>query len=199
MGLIERQVFSASEMVGCLEVGNSARTVGSTAMNAASSRSHAIFTITLEQRRGTDKSVGCFPPWSFLLSLACFILPVELCPFATILLSSHHHCMWGDWEPPLGKRAVVKPSETAGCFLKGWYRINESDLGSRMHTLIYKATRMEWCCVSKLIFTHSNTVLHVLHAFFQGGLRCFEITSCGSGWFREAKENQSGGRSFKRR
>lgn len=57
MGLTERQVVSASEMVGCLELGNSARTVGSTAMNAASSRSHAIFTITLEQRRGTDKSV----------------------------------------------------------------------------------------------------------------------------------------------
>ncbi|XP_070773569.1 kinesin family member 4 isoform X2 [Enoplosus armatus] len=55
VGLTERQVFSAHEMVGCLEVGNSARTVGSTAMNAASSRSHAIFTITLEQRRGTDK------------------------------------------------------------------------------------------------------------------------------------------------
>uniref|UniRef100_A0A3Q3VZ09 Kinesin motor domain-containing protein n=1 Tax=Mola mola TaxID=94237 RepID=A0A3Q3VZ09_MOLML len=56
VGLTERQVFSASEMVGCLELGNSARTVGSTAMNAASSRSHAIFTITLEQRRGTDKA-----------------------------------------------------------------------------------------------------------------------------------------------
>lgn len=55
VGLTERQVFSAYEMVGCLELGNSARTVGSTAMNAASSRSHAIFTITLEQRRGTDK------------------------------------------------------------------------------------------------------------------------------------------------
>ncbi|XP_044078155.1 kinesin family member 4 isoform X2 [Siniperca chuatsi] len=55
VGLTERQVFSAHEMVGCLELGNSARTVGSTAMNAASSRSHAIFTITLEQRRGTDK------------------------------------------------------------------------------------------------------------------------------------------------
>uniref|UniRef100_A0A7N6BS51 Kinesin motor domain-containing protein n=1 Tax=Anabas testudineus TaxID=64144 RepID=A0A7N6BS51_ANATE len=55
VGLTERQVFSANEMVGCLELGNSARTVGSTAMNAASSRSHAIFTITLEQRRGTDK------------------------------------------------------------------------------------------------------------------------------------------------
>ncbi|KAA8587196.1 hypothetical protein FQN60_001032 [Etheostoma spectabile] len=55
VGLTERQVFSAQEMVGCLEIGNSARTVGSTAMNAASSRSHAIFTITLEQRRGKDK------------------------------------------------------------------------------------------------------------------------------------------------
>ncbi|KAM4726613.1 kinesin family member 4 [Anableps anableps] len=55
VGLTERQVFSAPEMVGCLELGNSARTVGSTAMNAASSRSHAIFTITLEQRRGSDK------------------------------------------------------------------------------------------------------------------------------------------------
>ncbi|KAJ7996788.1 hypothetical protein DPEC_G00240660 [Dallia pectoralis] len=56
IGLIEKQVFSAQEMVGCLELGNSSRTVGSTAMNAASSRSHAIFTITLEQRRGADRS-----------------------------------------------------------------------------------------------------------------------------------------------
>ncbi|XP_029556963.1 chromosome-associated kinesin KIF4 isoform X2 [Salmo trutta] len=56
VGLTEREVFSANEMVGCLELGNSARTVGSTAMNAASSRSHAIFTITLEQRRGADRS-----------------------------------------------------------------------------------------------------------------------------------------------
>ncbi|MEQ2262663.1 hypothetical protein XENORESO_018659, partial [Xenotaenia resolanae] len=55
VGLTERQVVSAPEMVGCLELGNSVRTVGSTAMNAASSRSHAIFTITLEQRRGSDK------------------------------------------------------------------------------------------------------------------------------------------------
>uniref|UniRef100_A0A4W5MSV3 Kinesin family member 4 n=1 Tax=Hucho hucho TaxID=62062 RepID=A0A4W5MSV3_9TELE len=58
VGLTERQVMSAHEMVGCLELGNSARTVGSTAMNAASSRSHAIFTITLEQRRGFFLSVS---------------------------------------------------------------------------------------------------------------------------------------------
>lgn len=56
VGLTERKVVSAQEMVGCLELGNSCRTVGSTAMNAASSRSHAIFTITLEQRRGRDKT-----------------------------------------------------------------------------------------------------------------------------------------------
>ncbi|XP_068457502.1 kinesin family member 4 isoform X2 [Clinocottus analis] len=56
VGLTERQVSTEQEMVACLEVGNSARTVASTAMNAASSRSHAIFTITLEQRKGTDKA-----------------------------------------------------------------------------------------------------------------------------------------------
>ncbi|XP_036444905.1 kinesin family member 4 [Colossoma macropomum] len=56
VGLTEKEVFTAQEMVGCLELGNSARTVGSTAMNAASSRSHAIFTVNLEQRRGGDKS-----------------------------------------------------------------------------------------------------------------------------------------------
>ncbi|XP_061559067.1 LOW QUALITY PROTEIN: kinesin family member 4 [Phycodurus eques] len=55
VGLTEKRVVSAHEMVACLELGNSARTVGSTAMNAASSRSHAIFTITLEQRKGKDK------------------------------------------------------------------------------------------------------------------------------------------------
>ncbi|XP_017267971.1 kinesin family member 4 isoform X2 [Kryptolebias marmoratus] len=56
VGLTERQVLSGAEMVSCLEIGNCARTVGSTAMNAASSRSHAIFTITLEQRRESDKA-----------------------------------------------------------------------------------------------------------------------------------------------
>uniref|UniRef100_A0A673FTV5 Kinesin-like protein n=1 Tax=Sinocyclocheilus rhinocerous TaxID=307959 RepID=A0A673FTV5_9TELE len=55
--LYEKEVFTAHEMVGCLELGNSARTVGSTAMNAASSRSHAIFTISLEQRRKGDNDV----------------------------------------------------------------------------------------------------------------------------------------------
>uniref|UniRef100_A0AAR2L4V6 Kinesin motor domain-containing protein n=1 Tax=Pygocentrus nattereri TaxID=42514 RepID=A0AAR2L4V6_PYGNA len=37
VGLTEKEVLTAQEMVGCLELGNSARTVGSTAMNAASS------------------------------------------------------------------------------------------------------------------------------------------------------------------
>ncbi|XP_036404841.1 chromosome-associated kinesin KIF4-like [Megalops cyprinoides] len=55
VGLTEKAVSSSREMVSCLEQGNSARTVGSTAMNSASSRSHAIFTITLEQRRSADR------------------------------------------------------------------------------------------------------------------------------------------------
>ncbi|KAJ8366793.1 hypothetical protein AAFF_G00342260 [Aldrovandia affinis] len=56
LGLTEKVVCSATEMVGCLELGNSARTVGSTAMNSASSRSHAIFTVTVEQRRSAHRS-----------------------------------------------------------------------------------------------------------------------------------------------
>ncbi|XP_068600791.1 kinesin family member 4 [Brachionichthys hirsutus] len=56
VGLNETVVRTDGEMVDCLELGNSARTVGSTAMNTASSRSHAIFTITLEQRKGADRS-----------------------------------------------------------------------------------------------------------------------------------------------
>nr|XP_015206544.1 PREDICTED: chromosome-associated kinesin KIF4A [Lepisosteus oculatus] len=56
VGLTEKEVFSALEMVGCLEHGNAARTVASTAMNSASSRSHAIFTITVHQQKKSDKS-----------------------------------------------------------------------------------------------------------------------------------------------
>nr|XP_012803214.2 chromosome-associated kinesin KIF4A-like [Jaculus jaculus] len=56
VGLTERTVFLASDTVSCLEQGNSSRTVASTAMNSQSSRSHAIFTIFIEQRKKTDKS-----------------------------------------------------------------------------------------------------------------------------------------------
>ncbi|XP_072914236.1 kinesin family member 4 [Hemitrygon akajei] len=56
VGLIERKVNTAMDMVGCLEQGNSTRTVAATAMNTQSSRSHAIFTITVEQRKRSDKN-----------------------------------------------------------------------------------------------------------------------------------------------
>ncbi|XP_013871888.1 kinesin family member 4 [Austrofundulus limnaeus] len=69
VGLTEKRVLSGAEMVSCLEVGNAARTVGSTAMNAASSRSHAIFTITLEQRRKSDKA-DCIVSKLHLVDLA---------------------------------------------------------------------------------------------------------------------------------
>ncbi|NXC24025.1 KIF4 protein, partial [Campylorhamphus procurvoides] len=56
VGLTERNVTCAQETVTCLEQGNSARTVGSTAMNSQSSRSHAIFTICIDQRKKNDKN-----------------------------------------------------------------------------------------------------------------------------------------------
>uniref|UniRef100_A0A8I6GLI2 Kinesin family member 4B n=1 Tax=Rattus norvegicus TaxID=10116 RepID=A0A8I6GLI2_RAT len=56
VGLTEKTVSVASDMVSCLEQGNNARTVAATAMNSQSSRSHAIFTVFIRQRKKTDKS-----------------------------------------------------------------------------------------------------------------------------------------------
>ncbi|XP_049975617.1 chromosome-associated kinesin KIF4A isoform X3 [Alexandromys fortis] len=56
VGLTEKTVLVASDTVDCLEQGNNSRTVASTAMNSQSSRSHAIFTISVEQRKKNDKN-----------------------------------------------------------------------------------------------------------------------------------------------
>ncbi|KAG8554020.1 hypothetical protein GDO81_003631 [Engystomops pustulosus] len=55
-GLTERDVKTALDTITCLEQGNSSRTVASTAMNSQSSRSHAIFTISIEQKKKGDKN-----------------------------------------------------------------------------------------------------------------------------------------------
>ncbi|XP_007955975.1 chromosome-associated kinesin KIF4A [Orycteropus afer afer] len=56
VGLTEKTVLVTLDTVSCLEQGNNCRTVGSTAMNSQSSRSHAIFTISIEQRKKSDKN-----------------------------------------------------------------------------------------------------------------------------------------------
>uniref|UniRef100_A0A672UTU6 Kinesin family member 4A n=2 Tax=Strigops habroptila TaxID=2489341 RepID=A0A672UTU6_STRHB len=56
VGLTEKNVTCAQEMVFCLEQGNNSRTVASTAMNSQSSRSHAIFTICIDQKKKSDKN-----------------------------------------------------------------------------------------------------------------------------------------------
>ncbi|KAJ1289073.1 hypothetical protein BS78_02G136900 [Paspalum vaginatum] len=53
-GSTEVHVSTRKEMTACLEQGSLSRATGSTNMNNQSSRSHAIFTITLEQMRKTD-------------------------------------------------------------------------------------------------------------------------------------------------
>jgi hypothetical protein len=58
-GVTELNVKSLEEMSACLERGSLCRATGSTNMNSQSSRSHAIFTITLEQRRKWDKLEDC--------------------------------------------------------------------------------------------------------------------------------------------
>ncbi|KAI5060275.1 hypothetical protein GOP47_0024695 [Adiantum capillus-veneris] len=53
-GVREIDVQNLQEMALCLEQGALCRATGSTNMNPCSSRSHAIFTVTLEQRRKLD-------------------------------------------------------------------------------------------------------------------------------------------------
>ena len=54
-GLTEKNVTNAEEMMRCLERGAVGRTTASTAMNATSSRSHAIFTIHLDMVKKDDR------------------------------------------------------------------------------------------------------------------------------------------------
>ncbi len=49
-GAVEKEVHSKEEMAAVLEQGTLCRSTAATNMNNRSSRSHAIFTITLEQR-----------------------------------------------------------------------------------------------------------------------------------------------------
>ena len=55
-GLREATVGSAAEMANCLDIGSHARRTASTLMNSQSSRSHCIFTITIEQHLLEDAS-----------------------------------------------------------------------------------------------------------------------------------------------
>jgi kinesin family protein 4/21/27 len=57
VGLSEIGVTNAMTTIQLLEKGSSLRVVGGTAMNDQSSRSHAIFTITLEQTRGKENDL----------------------------------------------------------------------------------------------------------------------------------------------
>ncbi|XP_072039625.1 chromosome-associated kinesin KIF4-like [Amphiura filiformis] len=58
-GLSEVQVQSSEETMRCLERGAVGRTTASTAMNATSSRSHAIFTIHIDMVKKDDSNSSC--------------------------------------------------------------------------------------------------------------------------------------------
>ncbi|KAH7291450.1 hypothetical protein KP509_29G017300 [Ceratopteris richardii] len=62
-GVTETAVSSLDEMAACLEHGSLCRATGSTNMNTRSSRSHAIFTINLEQKRIIDNMTKAESTW----------------------------------------------------------------------------------------------------------------------------------------
>ena len=55
-GLTETHVKSVLQTMTCLQQGSSGRVTGSTAMNNQSSRSHAIFTLTIHQQKLDDSN-----------------------------------------------------------------------------------------------------------------------------------------------
>ena len=58
MGLHEERVESYEQMASCLDKGTFHRSTASTLMNVTSSRSHAIFTINIEQHIIDDLVTG---------------------------------------------------------------------------------------------------------------------------------------------
>nr|DBA31990.1 TPA: hypothetical protein GDO54_007742 [Pyxicephalus adspersus] len=54
-GVKETEVEGLDEVLSLLEVGNAAKHTGATQVNTHSSRSHTIFTVTMEQRRGVGR------------------------------------------------------------------------------------------------------------------------------------------------
>ncbi|KAI8150137.1 P-loop containing nucleoside triphosphate hydrolase protein [Fennellomyces sp. T-0311] len=57
-GVREERVFNAEELLGLLRQGAAYRATGSTDMNAASSRSHAVFSVLLKQQMADDNNNG---------------------------------------------------------------------------------------------------------------------------------------------
>lgn len=58
-GLSQPEVTSVQQIENLMNVGNKNRSVGATAMNATSSRSHSLFTVrieTSEQQAGSDEA-----------------------------------------------------------------------------------------------------------------------------------------------
>lgn len=53
-GLMEKEVTNAIQALNCLTQGSLGRATGATAMNANSSRSHAIFTVCIYQHQKDD-------------------------------------------------------------------------------------------------------------------------------------------------
>ncbi|XP_011304610.1 chromosome-associated kinesin KIF4 [Fopius arisanus] len=56
IGLTEQEVNSAEQVLKCLMAGSQGRATGATAMNSQSSRSHAIFTLTIFQQKNNDSN-----------------------------------------------------------------------------------------------------------------------------------------------
>ena len=87
-GASEREVNSKADMAATLEQGSLLRATASTGMNKRSSRSHAIFTITVEQRRQVfDSSTANGEAGQGLGSAVGLCWPAECCAVVVLGVS----------------------------------------------------------------------------------------------------------------
>lgn len=91
MGASEESVSSYEDMLQCLEKGTVCRSVASTSMNAVSSRSHAIFTVTIEQTSVDTPSENTNPNFSDASEVAAAAdSTTQLAPTTSTMTSKFH-------------------------------------------------------------------------------------------------------------
>ncbi|XP_018020649.1 chromosome-associated kinesin KIF4-like, partial [Hyalella azteca] len=153
-GVTEVPVASLQETMRCLEQGSHHRATGSTAMNAQSSRSHALFCVTLQQwkkqnRPPTDLSLVWFEGHKLVLG---FAIHVEEIKSKEDLLRELGECksQWDDEKQELQYRTedlttqlsvVTQKVETLSSQLRDLERKKHAELQEALN--IDEATHME--------------------------------------------------------
>lgn len=91
VGLTQIEITNSMEAMEQLRVGTLNRTTASTLMNTVSSRSHAVFTVTLRQVRDLQTCTQCALAGRLSMRLGCVCACARACGFACA--QHHRRCL----------------------------------------------------------------------------------------------------------